>query len=299
MRGHSTQPLGERLHESIRAKARNRGERPDFALRRYLQERILYRIDQGWHGAMLKGSFADYVRDPHGARPAPDLDLWLPSRPDDIDLLLQEHLARTFYDENGEVPDGFRVHEVRCMDSHRHLDEPGVKLLVYCGLGNGHTRLKVDFAFGGSRPEDMEVGVLQSMVPGLDPLWLSLQPVARKCAEKLHAMAEFGAENTRVKDCWDLARHVGSVDPAALAREVKRVFSDRGRDIDPDLACLTAAWASKNEGAWSQWHADQCLRQERTLGEAIDLIRPHAQRALVTARRLREPESYLRLVPAA
>lgn len=290
-------PLGERLHESIRQKAKNRGERPDFALRRYMQERLAYRLNEGWgwHGLLFKGSFADYVRDPAGARPTPDLDVWLPSRPDDIDLVLKEFLQKTFYDDQGEVQDGFRVDEVRCMDSHRHLDEPGVKLFVYCGS----TRLKVDFAFGGSRPEEMDVGVLQSMVPGLEPLYLNLQPVARKLAEKLHAMAEFGAENTRVKDAWDLVRHIGSVDPHQLAREARRVFDDRGREIDPNLACLTAAWASKNEAAWTQWHADQSLRQERTLGEAIDLVRPYAQRALVTARRLREPENYLRLVPPA
>jgi len=56
---------------------------------------------------------------------------------------------------------------------------------------------------------------------------------------------------------------------------------------------------SRNEGAWTAWHEAQCLQQERKLGEAVDLVRPHARRALTAARRLREPEVYLQLVHAA
>lgn len=248
---------------------------------------------------MLKGSFADYMRCPDIARPAPDLDVWLPARPDDMQRILREHLSATFYTDEGVLEDGFEIDGIKVLDSHLHLDEPGLKLLIHCRVGDKRERVKVNFAFGGTRPESMEIGVQLSMTPGLPELRVCMQSRERSCAEKLHAMAEFGPENTRVKDCWDLVRHVGSVDPDELAREVASVFDSRGRDIDTDLACLSAAWASRNEAAWTAWHEGQGLPQERTLGEAVDLVRPHARRALTAARRLREPETYLRLVPAA
>lgn len=303
MKAYSTKPLGERLVESIISKARNRNERPDWAVLRFAQERLLFRLNEVFPGLVLKGSFAEVVRNPALARHAPDLDLWLPEKPEDLDLILEDVLNRTYYDERGAVEDGFGVAEVSCQQTHAHLEEPGLKFKLKVSMGKCRVPLKVDFAFGQGHADGYEVAAMRSMVPAFGEVWLAVQPAGRAVAEKLHAMAEFGIENTRVKDAWDIHAHLtnGAVTDEALACEIRKVFGARGREIDPGLACLSEEWAAANEAAWVQWHADMGLPLERTLTAAVADIRPRARAAMLAARRTwdAEPEAALRLVPAA
>lgn len=96
---------GERFAARTRSKAQNIGMRTDRVQQLYGQRRHC-----GLH--------------PSSARFSPDLDLHLPARPDDIDLIVADVLSRTFYDESGVVDDGLEVRAVRCHDLHVG-DEPG------------------------------------------------------------------------------------------------------------------------------------------------------------------------------
>ena len=140
------------------------------------------------------------------------------------------------------------------------------------------------------------------MFPGVPGFLVRTQPVAYKIADKLHAMVEHGAGNTRVKDVWDIAWHMsrGAVTHDELARAISHTFWSRGTEIDPAPAGLTAAWAVANERAWAKWHAAVGMQQDRTLVETVEMIRQPMQRALVRARSLQSRrEPHLQLVPAA
>lgn len=292
---------GDKFAERTRAKARNTGMRTDRAQQLYVKERLSYRLTEAFPGIMLKGATVDYVRSPATARFSPDLDFHLPERPEDFDLLVADVLSRTFYDENGIVDDGLEVHSVRAQDL-RAFDEPGVKLRLDCSLGGTRVHVKIDFAFGGSRLDPLEVRAYPQLFPGFPEILIQTQPIAHKIADKLHAMVEHGAGNTRVKDCFDIAWHLdrGTVTNEELARAIAVTFRDRGTAIDAAPACLTAAWAVANEAAWTKWHADMGLEQDRKLVEVVEAIKPAANRALVTALRLQaHKQPHLRLVPAA
>lgn len=303
MRAFSSMPVAERLADSIKAKARAKGERPDRAMVRYVQERIAFRLAETFPGLVVKGSFAEVARNPAGARFAPDLDLWLPERPEDMDLLLTDVFSLTYYDDRGAIEDGIDVTEVRWQETHAHLEEPGMKFRLTVTVGKVRVPLKVDFAFGLGHADGYETAVLPSMVPSFGEIWLSVQPAARAIAEKLHAMAEFGAANTRVKDVWDLHAHLvrDGVNVEAVAGEIAKVFAARGRDVDPGLACLTREWAEANEAAWTRWHAEAGLPLERSLTDAVDAIRPPARAALLAAARRLDavPEAVPLPAPAA
>lgn len=293
--------MGDKFAERTRSKARNTGMRTDRVQQLYVKERVLYRLNEAFQGLMLKGGTVDYIRSPATARFSPDLDLHLPERHDDFDILVADILSRIYYDEHGVVDDGLRVHSVRAQDL-RALDEPGVKLRVECYLGGTRIHLKVDFAFGGHSPDPLEVRAYPCMFPDVPGMLVRSQPVAHKIADKLHAMVEHGAGNTRVKDCWDIHHHLarGTVTHDELARAIAVTFYERGTAIEAAPPCLTAAWAISNEAAWTKWHDEHGMEQDRKLVEVVEEIRQPLQRALVRARSLparREP--HLHLVPSA
>lgn len=292
---------GERYADKLRSKSKNTGIRADRLQKAYAKERVLFRLAEVFPEVMVKGSTADYARSPGTARFAPDLDLSLPERRDDLDLIVRDFLSRTVCDENGAVDDGLDVLEVVAEDL-RPRDESGVKLRVFCKIGWAKPTLKIDIAFGNCRPDPLEVAVYPNLFPGFPATWVRLQPVAYKLADKLHAMAEHQERNTRVKDVWDLAWHLrrGSVTHDEFARAVMITFAQRGTGIDPAPACLTGAWAVAQERLWAKWHVDMGLPQEQSLVEAVEEIRQPLQRALVRARSLQAPlEPHLRLVPSA
>lgn len=292
---------GDKFAERTRSKARNIGMRTDRVQQLYVKERILYRLNEAWAGLMLKGGTVDYIRSPTTARFSADLDLHLPERPEDFDLLIVDILGRTYYDENGMIDDGLTVHSVRAQDL-RAFDEPGVKLRLECSLGNTRAHMKVDFAFGGHSHDPLEVRAYPSMFQGFPDIVVRTQPISHKVADKVHAMVEHGAGNTRVKDFWDIQHHLarGTVTHNELARAISIAFNERGTEIDAAPACLTAAWAISNEAAWTKWHAVVGMEQDRKLVEVVEEIRPPLQRALVRARSLQaRREPHLHLVSSA
>ena len=292
---------GDKFAERTRSKARNIGMRTDRVQQLYVKERVLYRLNEAFQGLMLKGGTVDYIRSPATARFSPDLDLHLPERPDDFDILVADILGRPYYDEHGVVDDGLEVRAVRCQDLHVG-DEPGVKMRLECWLGRTRVNLKIDFAFGGPDPDPLEVRSYPCMFPGVPGFLVRTQPVAYKIADKLHAMVEHGAGNTRVKDVWDIAWHMsrGTVTHDELARAISHTFWSRGTEIDPAPAGLTAAWSVANERAWAKWHAAVGMQQDRTLVETVEMIRQPVLRALVRARSLQSRrEPHLHLVPSA
>lgn len=276
---------GEKFQERTRSRAQNIGMRTDRVQQLYAKERILHRLNEACPGLLVKGGTADWIRSPMTARFSPDLDLTLPERPDDFDLLIADVLSRPFYDEHGQIDDGVEVRAVRCQDLHVS-DEPGVKLRIECAIGGARVPLKVDFAFGTTHPDAVEVGAFPAMFPGRFPeIRVLLQAAAFKVADKLAVMAEHRAGNTRVKDLWDIAWHLRreSFGVAELARAVAITFRQRGTIIDAAPACLTQAWAVTNEAAWSKWHDDIGLRQEGFLTEAVAEVAPFCRAALIAA----------------
>ncbi len=276
---------GQRFQERTRARAQNTGMRTDRVQQLYAKERILHRLNEACPGLLVKGGTADWIRSPMSARFSPDLDLTLPERPEDFDLLITDVLSRPFYDENGVIDDGVEVRAVRCQDLHVS-DEPGVKLRLECAIGGARVPLKVDFAFGPTHPDAIEVGAFPAMFPGRFPeIRVLVQAAAFKVADKLAVMAEHGAGNTRTKDLWDIAWHLRreSFTLPELARAVAITFRKRGTAIEASPACLTQAWAVANEAAWSKWHADMGMQQEGFLTEAVADVAPACRVALVAA----------------
>ncbi len=197
--------IGDKVASSLRDKAKNWGLRTDRMQQLYVKERLTFRLNEVFPTLMLKGGTVDYIRLPGTARFSPDLDFHLPERPEDLDLLIEDTLGRTFYDDRGTIEDGLEVRAVKCQEL-RAFDELGLKFKLECALGNTRVSMKMDFAFGGSEPDPVEVRTYPAVYRSLPEFRVRTQPVAYKLADKLYAMIEHGAGNTRVKDFLDLSR---------------------------------------------------------------------------------------------
>jgi hypothetical protein len=255
------------VFERLKQRARRTGEDFNLLLDRYVAERLLYRLSQSSHaGAFtLKGAtlFAVWEDEPHRATR-------------DIDLLgsaaqSAERLQSVFADvcavpvvDDGLVfdPLSATVNDIRVGEGFG-----GERVIVSCRLGNARLQLQIDIGFGDTLAHPGEPVALPTLLDFPAPR-LRVYPVDSVIAEKLHAMAEHGMLNSRMKDIYDvcaLAQRL-EFDGARLTDAVRATFEHRGRGIGEVPAPLTPAFVA-DVAVNLRWQA--FLRRSRL--EPLDL----------------------------
>src|SRR5690606_28165386 len=99
-------------------------------------------------------------------------------------------------------------------------------------------------------------------------------------------MSDFGMDNTRVKDLFDIAAPVrnGSFDVEAVARSLTL----RDRQIESVPLCVTDAHTERRQPAWEEWLATTVSQDSGALAEFLAEIRPAVEAAPREAARLQE-----------
>ncbi len=245
----------ESIRHRLRKELRARGEDVGLGLQRYAMERFLYRLGRSKHRErfVLKGAalFAIWGTT---YRPTRDLDFTgygdpdpkavigaireVCQGPDDVDLLK--------FDTDGitaePIRDGSEYH--------------GLRIKLRALLGESDIALQVDIGFGNAivpGPEEVEYRTILG-----DPAPRILAyPREAVVAEKLHAMAILGEQNSRYKDFYDLdaMARAFAFDRDTLVRAVMATFETRATPITgqfPDA--LTGPFYS-DEGRAGQWRA--------------------------------------------
>ena len=172
-------------------------------LQRYTLERFLFRLSQSPHreSFMLKGAmlFAVWEGRPHRSTR-------------DIDLLgfgedTPERLKAVFTDVCGaEVPpDGllFRKESIVVTDIREGQKYQGKRITVKGRLGNARVAVQVDVGFGDCLTRWDHVVDYPVLLDQPAPR-LRAYPVESVISEKVHAMAEHGMANSRMKDLFDV-----------------------------------------------------------------------------------------------
>lgn len=295
---------GDKVADRIRNKAKLAGVHTETLLRRYVLERALYRLVEAYGAkVMLKGSLVAVIDDPDNARPAPDANVHLKAR-EDIELIIPDRLTRTYYDSSsptGLLEDHVEFTRLR-FETLQHSDEPGVKVRIEARLGQTRVNTSIDMGFGHGSVTAFEVKKFPLMFKGLPPLLVSCQPVADSIADKIKAMYDWGLDNTRVKDVYDIAARIraGQFDAA----EVAKALAFREIDLSAVPAGITDDYAARHEGTWQAWLGKANVKDSRSLADVVAEIRQPVQAALLRAARLRargreDAPRHLRLVPAA
>lgn len=251
---------------SVRARLLNvaKAQGVDFnqVLVRFALERILYRLSQSEHADhfLLKGAllFTLWYDMPH--RTTRDADL-LGFGASDL-----ESVTQTFRDiasvavDDGIVfdPDSVVAEEIR-----KDAGYAGARIFISGELARARCKTQIDIGFGDAvtpGPVDATYPVLLADLPAPR---LRAYPVYTVVAEKLHAIAQLGMTNSRLKDYLDLSVLLDreALDTDLLAQAIKATFERRGMAVpaglpvgltdefahDPSRQALWQAFIKKNE----------------------------------------------------
>jgi len=268
--------MGASAFNRLKALTRSPGQDFNLTLIRYGCERLLYRLSQSPHSGsfMLKGAtlFVVWEAEPH--RATRDVDL-LGFGEDSAERLraIFADVCRQEVEDDGVRfdPDSVRVSDIREGQTYQ-----GKRIQVGGTLGTATLSVQVDIGFGDALATwDAEV-VMPTLLDFPAPR-LRAYVAEAVVAEKLHAMAQHGMLNSRMKDIYDVQALAARLafDGGSLAEAVRLTFERRGRPIGTELpAALTVPFAA-DETMLVRWGG--FLRRNRLgpvdLADAVDALR--------------------------
>lgn len=249
------------IPESIRNRllniAHSHGENYNALLRRYFQERLLFRIARSELGERLylKGGLLLVAYGLPAPRATVDIDFLgheLANRPDEIRTAFARAVALPFL-EDGVLFDGDSISSNPIRADAEYL---GVRLKVVGHLGVARLPISVDVAFGSPFQTDelIDYPVLLGDIPAPRVHAYSLDYAV---SEKFEAMVHLGLDNSRLKDfydVWYLAQHrsflIGSLQSA-----VKSTFEYRGTTLSRRSTVFDDAFSSSidRQHTWRAW----------------------------------------------
>lgn len=249
------------IPESIRTRLLNiahaNGEDYNALLRRYLQERLLYRITQSELGQRLylKGGLLLVAYGLPAPRATVDIDFLgheLTSQPEQI-IAAFARAAILPFPEDGVLFDGDSItgDTIRA-DAEYH----GVRIKITGHLGVAHLPISVDIAFGSPFRTDelVDYPVLLDDVPAPHVCAYSLDYAV---SEKFEAMVHLGLDNSRLKDfydVWYLAQHRSFL-MSSLQSAVTSTFEYRGTSLSSRATVFDDAFSTSvdRQRAWQAW----------------------------------------------
>lgn len=269
----------EGLVASIRQKllnlSRENGEAFDFVLARYGIERFLHRLSVSEHADrfVLKGSMLFHVWNRKMHRPTRDLDL-LGSGPADLESIRQAFLEvlRTQVADDGLWFDQASLVVEFIRDDMAY---GGVRAKFRAKLGNVRIPVQVDVGFGDAVVPGPEIREFPPLLSGLPGPSLRVYPVCTVVAEKFEALVRLDAQNTRMKDFFDLELLLGSGAPdrTLLSDAIRATFQRRGSDLPTDLPTgLSDEFARDKQVIWNAFLRKNGL-ERMDLAEVIARIR--------------------------
>jgi len=247
--------IGVSVYEKIKKASRAGGVETSVMLRRYVQERLLYRIavSRFSEDFCLKGGILlSAYNDGDLLRPTEDIDLNGFAGDGDVQKL--EAVLREILSGDLTVEDGvtFDLSSMRVLKDRTGI-VPGGKVSINAMLHTAKVPLKVDVGFGNvitpdARPMEIPT-LLASDVPR--PI-IKSYPLETVIAEKLHAMVQFGFENTRVKDFFDILMlsRLREFEGQLIVDAIKKTFAHQDRVLPDEIACLSQEYARRGAGKW-------------------------------------------------
>ncbi len=255
--------------ESIRQRllnlSRARGETFDYILARYGIERVLYRIgkSEAADHFVLKGATLFLVWNKQLHRPTRDLDL-LSFGTEDMEELRAMVLAvlRVSCPEDGLTfdDDSLVVSEIREAASYG-----GARVKFRAMLGNVRIPVQMDVGYGDAitpSPEEHDYPRLLDEMPGMK---LKTYPTSTVIAEKFEALVRLDAQNTRMKDYFDLDFLLAEseFDPDSINAAIRATFNRRGSTIPTEIPTgLSEEFASTRSGMWEAFLGKNGLKAD-------------------------------------
>ena len=233
----TTEPrdLAASIRERLLNHARAEGVEFNYVLRRYANERFLYRLSRSaWQEQLvLKGANVFLVWSRHGFRQSRDVDLLGRGLPiEDVERCIREVLAADVEaDGITFLPDTIHLEEIR-----EETEYGGTRITFEARLSGARVPVQIDMAFGDPVVPAPTLEPFPTLLANSPVPTVLTYPRETVVAEKYEAIVRLGEANTRLKDFFDLWVLQDQFEfTGTLAEAIKQTFSSRGTDI-PEAA---------------------------------------------------------------
>ncbi|WP_018291643.1 nucleotidyl transferase AbiEii/AbiGii toxin family protein [Verrucomicrobium sp. 3C] len=259
-------------------------------LSRYVLERLLYRLSLSPYRErfILKGALLFPLWFADTFRPTRDLDLLGSGdpRPDELARVFRAVMSIE-RPEDGVV---FDVGKLQAAAIRNAAEYDGVRIRSEAHIGNARLPVQIDVGFGDvvvPPPAEIDYPVLlDAPAPRL-----RVYPKETVVAEKFEAIVALGADNSRMKDFYDLwviSREFG-FEGATLTRALLATFERRGTPMPVDVPSgLSDAFAGSPEKQ-TQWRAfvarGRLSEQPASFGTVVTAARDFLMPLAAAARR--------------
>ncbi|MEN6643775.1 MAG: nucleotidyl transferase AbiEii/AbiGii toxin family protein [Armatimonadia bacterium] len=266
------------IHARLRNLAHAENRHFEEVLQLFVMERFLYRLAQSSYSDrfLLKGALVFLAWRGKADRPTQDVDLLGRLRNDlpTIRTALQE-VCSVVCEEDALT---FQLQGLS--ENTRDHTYHGIRAIIRANLERTRVIFKVDIGFG----DPVTPAASESSFPTLLPMpapRLLLYTKETVVAEKLHAIAQFGVLNSRLKDYYDLwlLSQTESFEGAALVTAICSTFGCRGEPVLAELPGLSDRYLAnpRAASAWQALAARSHLRDvPADLPSALQVIRSFA-----------------------
>lgn len=247
--------VGASVHARLKNISRERGVDMAALLRRYAQERLLFRLsvsDEAGNFCIKGGLLLSAYNNGDLLRPTEDIDFNGFDRDADIKVV-EEALKRIL--ATPVADDGVLFFpETMTVKKDRVGIIPGGKIALQAKVYTAKVDISVDVGFGNPITPDVRKLIMPTLLETVAPRPEVLAyPLETVIAEKLHAVVQFGLANTRHKDYYDvwMLSKTHSFDGNDLVDAVVRTFEAQEREIPlAPLVGLTEDFVDEQSLAW-------------------------------------------------
>lgn len=264
------------VYDKLRNQAKSSGLEMQALIRLYAQQRLLYRISvcEASSKFCLKGGImlAAYNRG-EVLRPTEDIDFngFGDGGVDEIEAVLLMAISTP-------VPDDGVVFFPESMKTLKDREGvvPGGKVILLGKVHTANVQIRVDVGFNNVITPNAMPMEIPTLLPDVVPCpVISGYPLETIVAEKLHAVAQFGSDNTRHKDYYDVWRiqNAYEMELAMLSSAITNTFAHQRREIDPNMPGLMETFGIENDRAWKAFLRKTNLKEDVSLIEVIQDMR--------------------------
>ena len=269
--------IGASVHAKLKNLSKERGVDMMSLLRRYAQERLLYRLSVSEEAAnfCIKGGvLLSAYNNGDLLRPTEDIDFNGFDKNADIatvETALKKILATPVADDGVQF-----ILDTMTVKKDRVGIIPGGKIALQATVHSAKVEIRVDVGFGNPVSPEVRTIIMPTLLDGVAPKPKVLAyPLETVIAEKVHAMAQFGAPNTRVKDYFDvwMLMKTHSFEGQELVDALVRTFEAQEREIpSTPIEGLTEDFVDEQEGAWKAFLKRIDHRSKLDLGQVVEEI---------------------------
>ncbi|MDX2247311.1 MAG: nucleotidyl transferase AbiEii/AbiGii toxin family protein [Bacteroidia bacterium] len=244
------------IQARLKAIAEQENTAYQLVLIRYFTERLMYRLSTSTYRQhfCLKGGVLLYAHERESSRPTMDLDLLGLHISND-----QEQMKAVFQTicqiECPEDGVSFLHETIEASEIKKEGRYSGVRIKIDGRLGNIRQMSQIDIGFGDiATPAPVEM-IYPTLLPMPAPkiLAYSLETVI---AEKFEAMITLAAQNSRMKDFYDVYRLLENfeIHDAILRTAIQNTFRQRETLIEQDHVVFSSEFA-RNARRQQEWGA--------------------------------------------